>query len=104
MNESAPMFEPFEPILVRIPDAARMIGRGISFVYEALGDGRLKGVKSDARTLVTMASLREYIASLPPAKITYAPKRYGVPQAGTTRSGGLKTNGRRERLRCSRPA
>jgi len=63
------------PLLVRIPDAAAMIGRGVSFVYEALGDGRLKGVKSDKRTLVTMSSLQEYAASLPPAEIKPIPKR-----------------------------
>jgi hypothetical protein len=44
-------------------------------VYEALGDGRLKGVKSDKRTLVTMSSLQEYTASLPPAEIKPIPKR-----------------------------
>jgi hypothetical protein len=60
---------PGQPLLVRIPDAAHMIGRGTSFVYEALGDGRLDGVKSDNRTLVTAESLRRYAASLPAAKI-----------------------------------
>jgi hypothetical protein len=58
-----------QQLLFRIPDAARMIGRGFSSVYEMLGDGRLKGVKSDGRTLVTGESLRRYAASLPAAKI-----------------------------------
>jgi hypothetical protein len=64
-----------QPLLVRIPDAAAMLGRGVSFIYEALGDGRLKGVKSDARTLVTMASLQEYASNLPPAEIKPVTKR-----------------------------
>jgi hypothetical protein len=34
-------------------------------------DGRIKAVKSDARTLVVVSSLREYAASLQAAKITY---------------------------------
>jgi hypothetical protein len=63
------------PILVTIPQAAAMIGRGTTFVYEALGDGRLQGVKSDARTLVIVESLRSYAAALPPAQIKPARKR-----------------------------
>jgi hypothetical protein len=60
-----------EPILARVPDAATMIGRGITFIYEAIADGRIKAVKSDGRTLIVVTSLHEYAASLPPAKITY---------------------------------
>lgn len=59
----------FQPLLVSIPRAAEMIGRGQTFIYECLGNGTLKGVKSDARTLVVFDSLREYVASLPLAKI-----------------------------------
>jgi hypothetical protein len=64
-----------EPILVRVPDAAVMIGRGITFIYEAIADGRIKAVKSDGRTLVVVSSLHEYAAKLPAAKITYAKRR-----------------------------
>jgi hypothetical protein len=64
-----------EPILARVPDAAAMIGRGITFIYEAIADGRIKAVKSDGRTLVVVSSLREYAAGLPRAKITYAKRR-----------------------------
>ena len=42
---------------------------------EALGDGRLQGVKSDARTLVVVESLRSYAAALPPAQIKPAKRR-----------------------------
>ena len=79
MSESAPMAE---PILARVPDAAAMIGRGITFIYEAIADGRIKAVKSDGRTLIVVTSLRDYAASLPPAKITYAPKRYAYRKRG----------------------
>jgi hypothetical protein len=56
-------------ILCTIPQAAAMVGRGVSFVYEALGDGRIEARKSDGRTLVVVESLRAYVASLPVAKI-----------------------------------
>jgi hypothetical protein len=64
----------FEPILVPIPKAAAMIGRGITFIYSCLGNGTLRAVKSDGRTLVVVDSLRQYAASLPAAKIKPVPK------------------------------
>jgi hypothetical protein len=64
-----------EPILVALPQAAAMIGRGLTFIYTAIGDGRLRAVKSDGRTLVVVKSLHEYAASLPPAIVKPIPKR-----------------------------
>jgi len=60
---------PFWPILCTIPHAALMIGRGTTFIYGAIGDGKIQAVKSDKRTLVVVESLREYVAGLPPAKV-----------------------------------
>lgn len=60
---------PISPILCTIPDAAQIIARGQSFIYEAIAANKIKAVKSDKRTLVVVDSLREYAASLPPAKI-----------------------------------
>jgi len=57
------------PILVTVPQAAAMIGRGVTFIYGAIGDGRIKAVKSDKRTLIVVESLRAYAAGLPVAKI-----------------------------------
>jgi hypothetical protein len=57
------------PILVPIPRAAEMIGRGITFIYEMIGEGKIEAVKSDKRTLVKVQSLHDYVAGLPPAKI-----------------------------------
>jgi hypothetical protein len=65
----------FTPILVTIPDAAAMIGRGITFIYSAIADGTIKAVKSDKRTLVVVESLRAYARGLPPAKIKPIRKR-----------------------------
>jgi excisionase family DNA binding protein len=52
-----------------IPNAAQYIGRSVTFIYNALADGKLRAVKSDKRCLVEVASLHEYVKSLPPAKI-----------------------------------
>ncbi len=57
------------PFLVSIPVAADLIGRSVSFVYYAIGNGQIEALKSDGRTLVTVDSLRAYVASLPHAKI-----------------------------------
>lgn len=65
----------FTPILVTIPDAANMVGRGVTWVYSAIADGKIKAVKSDKRTLVTVESLRAYAAGLPAAKIKPIAKR-----------------------------
>jgi hypothetical protein len=62
-------------LLCTIPQAAAMIGRGQTFIYGAIGDGRLEAVKSDKRTLIVVKSLYKYAAELPPAKIKPLPKR-----------------------------
>jgi hypothetical protein len=67
-----------EPILVSIPQASAMIGRGVATIYALLGRGELRAKKSDGRTLVEVASLHEYTKTLPDAKI--APPRERKPQ------------------------
>ncbi len=62
-------------ILCTIPHAAAMIGRGQTFIYGAIGDGRIEAVKSDKRTLVVVESLHRYAASLPRAVIRPMPSR-----------------------------
>jgi hypothetical protein len=52
------------PILCPIPQAAVMIGRGTRFIYEAIATGKIKALKSNKRTLVVVASLHEYVATL----------------------------------------
>lgn len=61
------------PLLVPVKQACAIIGRGQSALYELIGAGKIRAVKSDRRTLVVVESLHEYVASLPPAKI--APPR-----------------------------
>jgi hypothetical protein len=60
---------PIEPILCTIPQAATIIGRGQSFIYEAIARKQIRAVKSDKRTLVFVDSLRAYAEALPAAKI-----------------------------------
>jgi hypothetical protein len=64
-----------EPLLVSIPQTSQMVGRCIATIYELLGSNQLDGVKSDGRTLVTMESIKRYVASLPKAEIAPRPKR-----------------------------
>jgi hypothetical protein len=66
------------PILVSVPQASQMLGRGISTIYDLIGGGKIRAVKSDGRTLVVVASLHEYANSLPAAQI--APPRQRKPQ------------------------
>ena len=54
-----------------------MIGRGTQAIYDLIGGGKIRAVKSDGRTLIVVESLREYAASLPPAKVR--PPRHRRP-------------------------
>jgi hypothetical protein len=56
-----------EVLAVSIPEAQRVSGLSRSEIYRQLGLGNLKAVKAGARTLLLMASLRDHLASLPPA-------------------------------------
>jgi hypothetical protein len=75
MFKRASIERPLPLILCTIAEAAAMIGRGQTFVYGAIGDGKIQAVKSDKRTLVVVESLREYAASLPLAKIKPTTRR-----------------------------
>jgi helix-turn-helix protein len=68
----------FAPILCRIPQAAAMLGRGERFIYEAIATGQIEAVKSDKRTLIVVASLQQYAARLPAAKIKPMTRRRRV--------------------------
>jgi excisionase family DNA binding protein len=63
------------PLLVPVKQACALIGRSQSALYELIGAGKIRAVKSDGRTLIVVESLREYVASLPPAKVRPARKR-----------------------------
>jgi hypothetical protein len=69
-----------EPLLCSIQAGTAIIGRSERFIIDALARGLIKGVKSDRRTLLVVQSLKDYAASLPPAKgtINPAPRRRRV--------------------------
>jgi hypothetical protein len=58
---------PLEPILCSIKAAIALTGRSERSVIDMIATGQLRARKSDRRTLVEVASIREYCASLPVA-------------------------------------
>jgi hypothetical protein len=65
-----------EPHAVPVPEARRLLGnKSRSQLYEDLSAGKLDAVKDGSKTLIVLASIRRYQASLPPAKITPKPPR-----------------------------
>lgn len=65
---------PLEPnaLTFRPRDACRMLGCGRTTLYSLLAAGALKAVKQGAGTLILGDSLRQYVASLPPAEMKAA--------------------------------
>lgn len=53
-----------DPLLVSIPDAARMLSVGRTSIYHMLADGRLQSLKLGSRNLVTTASIRALVDRL----------------------------------------
>ena len=58
-----------DPVLVPLNQAATMIGQHRRTIYSLIAAGRIKAVKSGRSTLVVYDSIKQYIASLPPARI-----------------------------------
>jgi hypothetical protein len=61
-----------EPFAAPIPEALRLSGLSRSGLYRAAGEGRVVFFKHGRSTLVDMASLRTFVASLPRADIKTA--------------------------------
>jgi hypothetical protein len=59
-----------EPMLCSIPAAIKLLGRSERSIIDMIARGQLEAVKSDRRTLIVVASLKDYVASLPKAKGT----------------------------------
>jgi excisionase family DNA binding protein len=51
-----------EPIAVRVPDAARLIGLSRSRLYELMKRGEVEYVKVGGATLIPYEALRDFIA------------------------------------------
>jgi excisionase family DNA binding protein len=62
-----------EPMAAPIPDACRYSGLSRSEIYRCLADGRIQAVKSGARTLILMDTVRAHLATLPRATFRAPP-------------------------------
>jgi excisionase family DNA binding protein len=67
-----------EPVLLPIQAAAEYLGLSVASLYRLIGLGRLQAVKAGGKTLLPVASLQAYVASLPLAKIKPPTNRMGV--------------------------
>lgn len=54
---------PLEPLTVRIPVAVQLTGIGRSKLYQLIAAGEVETVKVGASTLVSVASLRQLVAT-----------------------------------------
>jgi hypothetical protein len=70
-----------EPALLSIPASSEFLGLSAASIYRLIGLGKLKAVKAGGKTLLTMPSLKNYAASLPPAKIKPPINRMGARPA-----------------------
>ena len=59
----------YQPLLVPVLECFQMIGVGVTKGYEEISEGRLDARKVGRKTLVTMESIKAYVASLPKANI-----------------------------------
>jgi hypothetical protein len=66
-----------QPILCSIPQASAILGRGVGAIYGLIGDGKIRAVKSNNRTLIFVDSLRAYADTLEKANVK---PRYRKPQ------------------------
>jgi excisionase family DNA binding protein len=60
---------PIVPEMVPLPRAPAVFGLSRSGLYRLAAEGRIRMVKIGARTLVDAASVRAFLATLPPAQI-----------------------------------
>lgn len=65
-----------QPFGLSIADTRQVLGgKSLSGIYEAAAEGKLQFVKDGNKTLVTLQSIKNYIASMPAAKIAMPPPR-----------------------------
>ena len=59
-----------DPVTVSIKESVRISGISRSEIYRRLKAKKLRAVKSGKHTLILMESLRQHLASLPPAEFS----------------------------------
>jgi hypothetical protein len=76
------------PLLVSVPQACAIIGRGVAALYGMIGDKRIVAVKSDGRTLIRYDSLVRYVDGLQEANVAPPRRRRfeGVKQTEDSKS------------------
>jgi excisionase family DNA binding protein len=57
------------PMLISLDEASAMISKSRRNVYQLIATDKIKAVKAGRNTLIVYASLAEYVANLPAAKI-----------------------------------
>lgn len=50
-----------DPLVVRIPDACRLLGVGRSKLYELIAGGKIEAVKIGANRLILLASVKAFV-------------------------------------------
>lgn len=55
----------FEPILVGVDDAAKMLACGKTYLYELIDGGKIEALKQGRSTVIPVESLRAYRETLP---------------------------------------
>lgn len=66
------------PEMIPLPRAPAVFGLSRSGLYRLAADGRIRMVKMGARTLVDAASVRAFLADLPPMQPRPDPSRKGA--------------------------
>jgi hypothetical protein len=66
-NEQRGQTPALEPLNITISDTTRITGFSRSEIYRRLAKKEIFAIKSGSRTLILMDSLRQHLASLPPA-------------------------------------
>ena len=64
-HEQATVERPLEPLYVSISDTTVLTGLSTVTVYRLIAQGKLVCVKAGAKSLVEVASIKSYLASLP---------------------------------------
>lgn len=54
-----------DPLTMTIPDARRAMGIGQTKIYELIASGEIEAVKVGARTLIVVASIKQWLDRLP---------------------------------------
>ena len=71
-----------EPTAIPMPRARELLGdKSYSEIYEAIDEGKLVALKDGRKTLITVDSIRSYMAALPRGPVRpLAPRRANRPR------------------------